>query len=189
MIDMIREIAERLRGMRDVLAISEEEMAVVTDLSVEEYRVYESGDRDFPFTFLYKAAHHFGIDLTELTTGESPHLTGYTIVRSGQGMPIRRRQGFEYLNVASRFRGRIAEPFIVTAPYVEGAETAELIMNRHEGQEMDYILSGTLRMKIGEHEEVLNEGDTIYYDSGLPHGMVAIDGEPCRLLAVVISHS
>lgn len=186
MVDLIQEIAERLKGMRDVLSVSEEEMAIATGVSVEEYQLYESGERDFPFTFLYKAAHRFGIDLTELMTGDSPHLTGYTLVRSGDGMPIKRRKGFDYLNVASRFRGRVAEPFIVTAPYEAGAETAELIMNRHEGQEMDYILSGSLRMKIGEHEEVLNEGDTIYYDSGLPHGMAAIHGAPCRILAIVI---
>lgn len=189
MVDMIREIALRLRGMRDVLDISIEDMASATGISPDEYRIYESGDRDFSFTFLYKSAQRFGIDLTELMTGESPHLTGYTLVRSGEGMPIQRRKGFDYLNLASMFRDRIAEPFIVTAPYDAALEKAEIVMNSHDGQEMDYILSGTLRVRIGDHEEMMHEGDTIYYDSGKLHGMIAVNGAPCRFLAIVMSRT
>lgn len=189
MVDMIREIAQRLKGMRDVLDISVEEMAAATGITPDEYRIYESGERDFSFTFLYKSAQRFGIDLTELMTGESPHLTGYTLVRSGDGLPIKRRKGFDYLNLAAMFRDRIAEPFVVTAPYESGAEQSEIVMNSHEGQEMDYILSGTLRVRIGEHEEIMHAGDTIYYDSGKPHGMVAVNGTPCRFLAIVMSRT
>lgn len=187
MVEMLREISLRLKGMRDTLDISVEEMAAATDVTPEEYRGYESGERDFSFTFLYKAADRFGITLTDLMTGESPHLRSYTLVRSGQGLPIVRRQGFSYLHVASLFRDRIAEPFVVTAPYENGAETVEIQLNSHKGQEMDYVLSGALRVRIGDHEETLREGDTLYYDSSTPHGMVAVGGTPCRFLAVVMS--
>lgn len=187
--DIIKGIGERLRGMREIMNISQSEMAAVTGVSPEEYREIEAGHKDFSFTFLYKAAHRFGIDMTELITGESPHLSGYVLTRAGEGLPIERRVGFRYLNLASVFRDRVAEPFMVTAPYVTGAEKAAISLSTHAGQEMDYIISGSLRVRIGEHEEIMHAGDTLYYDSGRPHGMVAIGGGPCQFLAIVIGDS
>jgi mannose-6-phosphate isomerase-like protein (cupin superfamily) len=178
-------IAERLRGMRDVIGVGTAEMACATGVSEEEYVACEEGRRDFTFTFLYKAAAHFGIDLTELLTGESPHLTSYAVVRKGEGLPLQRRTGFTYGSLAHRFRHRRAEPMLVRAPATADGATAEIILSRHEGQEFDYVLEGRLRVRIGDHEEVLAPGDSIYYDSGRGHGMVALDGD-CTFLAVVM---
>lgn len=187
--DIIKGIGERLRGMRDIMGVTASEMATVTGVSESEYHEIESGRKDFSFTFLFKAAHRFGIDMTELITGESPHLSGYVLTRDGDGLPIERRAGFRYLNLAALFRDRIAEPFMVTAPYTAGAEQSTISMSSHAGQEMDYVVSGSLRVRIGEHEEIMHPGDTIYYDSGRPHGMVAIGGAPCKFLAIVFSPS
>lgn len=184
--EIIREIGERLHGMREILDISIDEMAAITGTTRDEYQSIESGQKDFSFTFLYKAANRFGLDLTELMTGESPHLTGYSLVRKGDGLPIERRAGFRYLNLAARFRDRITEPFMVEAPYADGAETQEIVMSSHPGQELDYVVSGSLRVRIGQHEETIHEGDTLYYDSGRPHGMVAVGGSSCSFLAIVI---
>lgn len=185
--EMIRGISERLKGLREILDLSPADMAAATDVDEAEYLVLESGQRDFSFTFLYKAAHRFGVDLTDLLTGESPHLSGYALVRKGSGLPIDRRKGFHYLNLAYTFKDRLAEPFMVTAPYELGAEQAEIVLSTHTGQEMDYIISGSLRVHIADHEEILEPGDTLYYDAGKPHGMVAVDGRPCQFLALVIN--
>lgn len=184
--EIIREIGERLKGMRDVLNLSISDMAQATDLSEQEYQDIEAGKKDFSFTFLFKAAHRFGIDMVDLLTGESPHLSSYTLIRKGEGLPIERRKGFKYLNLAYTFKDRLAEPFIVTAPYENNAENNLLSLGSHAGQEMDLVLSGRLRIRIGDHEEILSEGDSIYYDAGKPHGMVAVGGESCRFLAVVM---
>jgi transcriptional regulator with XRE-family HTH domain len=185
--NVIKDIGERLRGMREILDVSPQEMAAATGVSAADYLALESGQRDFSFSFLYKAARRFGLDLTELITGESPHLSGYSLVRKGQGIPIERRKGFHYLNLAGMFRKRLAEPFLVSAPYEEGAEQGLITQGTHAGQEMDYILSGTLRVRIDDHEEIMHAGDTLYYDSGRPHGMVAIGGTPCQFLAIVLN--
>ena len=183
--DRLQLIAERLRGMRDVLGIGTDEMARATGLAEAEYVVLEEGRKDFSFTFLYKAATRFGIDLTELLTGESPHLSTYTVVRKGEGLPIERRRGFQYRNLAHRFRHRSAEPFLVTAPATPDSAAAGIPLSRHEGQEFDFVLTGRLRVRIEDHEEILGPGDSIYYDSGRGHGMVALEGD-CTFLAVVM---
>ena len=51
---------------------------------------------------------------------------------------------------------------------------------------MDYILSGKLMVNINGNIDVLEPGDTIYYDSSQPHGMIAVGGEQCAFLAVVL---
>ena len=186
MLNEIKDVSQRIRGMRDVLDISAEDMAQVTGVALDDYLLYEAGEKDFSFTFLYKASQRFGIDLTELITGESPHLSGYTLVRKDNGLPIERRKGFSYQNLAAQFRDRLTEPFLVTAPAEQDGETADIPLNSHDGQEMDYVLSGAMRIRVGQNEEILREGDTIYYNAERPHGMIAIAGQPCRFLAIVI---
>lgn len=184
--ESIMAIAERLKGMRDVLDISAAEMAEVTGMTEAEYLEYETGSKDYSFTFLFKAANRFRIDMTDLITGESPHLSGFSIVRKGEGLPIERRKGFKYQNLAYLFKDRIAEPFLVVAKYDEKEAAGDIALSSHTGQEFDYILSGKMRVRIGEHESILMEGDTIYYDSGIRHGMVALDGD-CTFMAVVMN--
>lgn len=184
--EKIIEIAQRLKGMRDVLDIGQEEMAKETGVTLDEYLAYESGGRDFTFTFLYRAAKRFGIDMTDLITGESPHLSGFSIVRKGEGLPIERRKGFKYQNLAYMFKDKICEPFIVVAKYDPKLFEYEIPMGTHTGQEFDYILEGSLKIRIGDKETVLNEGDTIYYDSSIKHGMLALNGD-CKFMAVVMN--
>jgi len=184
--EKILEIGQRIRGMREDLDISAAEMAELLEMTEAEYLEYEAGKRDFPFTFLYKTASRFGLDISDLITGTSPRLTVYTHVKKGRGLPIERRKGFKYHSLAYLFKNRYAEPFLVEAPYDEEAEKGEILLSTHKGQEFDYILSGSLRMKINDHEFIMNEGDAVYYDSSNKHGMVATGGRDCTFLAVVI---
>jgi transcriptional regulator with XRE-family HTH domain len=184
--DKIKEIAERIRGLRIDLGISVAEMAAIVELTEDEYELYESGNRDFSFTFLYKVAARLGLDISELITGTSPTLSVYTHVKKGRGLRIERRKGFNYQSLAYLFKNRNAEPFLVEVPYDEEADKAEIVQRSHKGQEFDYILKGSLKIKINDHEFVMNEGDSVYYDASQKHGMVATNGEPCQFLAVVI---
>lgn len=182
----ITDIAERIRGLRELMDISVEDMARATDCTPEQYKTLESGRSDFSFTFLYKCAQTFGIDMIEILTGEQPKLSFYTVVRKGKGLPIRRRESFSYFHLASLFRDKAAEPFLVTAPWQPEKLAEPIALSTHEGQEFDYILSGSLEVDLEGHREVLTAGDSVYYDSGHGHGMRAIDGAPCTFLAVIL---
>ena len=184
--NMIREVASRIRETRLICEISEEEMASCTGVSVDTYRALESGSMDMTFTFIYKCAARFGIDTTDLLKGESPTLEEYSITRAGGGLPIARRKGFRYNNLAPLFKNKIAEPFRVLARYNEEEANAPIKLSHHEGQEYNYIISGKLKVSLDGHEEILLPGDSIYYDSSKPHGMVAYEGD-CEFLAIVIS--
>ena len=180
------EIAERLKGLREMLELTAEDMAEVTGLSADEYAQYETGERDFSVTLLYNCAEKFGVDVTELLTGTTPTLSSCSIVRAGQGVVTSRRRLFTYEHLAHNFKGRTAEPFLVTAPYEEGSENKPIALSSHNGQEMDYILEGELLLSVNGRTTLLKAGDTAYYDSSQPHGMIAVGGAPCRFMAVVL---
>ena len=182
----IKEVACRIRALREDMDLSIEDMAEATGRSAEEYAAQESGEQDLSFTFLYKCAKKLGVDVIDILTGETPHLSGYSLMRACDGLSIKRRAGFEYLHKAPHFKNKLAEPFLVTAPYLEEEQNAPIHLSYHKGQEIDYIISGKMRFAYEDHIEELEAGDLLMYDSGRGHGMIAIEGEPCVFLAIVI---
>ena len=182
----IPEIAERIRALREMCEFTTAEMAEAAGVPVEEYEILESGEQDFCFTFLYKCADKLGVDLMEIVTGSSPHLSGFSWVKNGEGLPIKRRKGFNYYHLAPTFKDKIAEPFLVHAPYIEEEQHSPIELSVHVGQEMDYILRGTLRFTHDGRTIDIGPGDTIYYNSGVGHGMIATSPEGCDFIAIVM---
>jgi len=186
----IKEVAERLKATRDSLDISIEEMANKTQTNLEEYTALENGERDFTLSFLHDCTLALGVEMIELLTGKSPTLKKYSLVKDGKGLPIKKatglREGFAYQHMAHLFSHKKVEPFTVVVPYCGKAECEPIATFAHDGQEMDFIISGKLKIKIGDNVEVMGAGDCIYFDAKIPHGMVAIDGEDCKFLAVLI---
>ena len=161
-------------------------MAQRTEVSPEMYRLYEEGQTDFPFTFIHKCALELGVEITDLMEGKSARLTGYTVTRKGMGEVTAKETGLEIRSLAPLFKRKIAEPYFVRYEYVPEQQSRPIHLTRHSGQEFDLILSGSLKVQVGEHIEVLHEGDSIYYDSSKPHGMIAVDGADCLFCAVVL---
>lgn len=182
----IKEVAERLKGLREACDLSMDDFCEKTGISVEDYAKIETGEKDFSITFLYKCSELFDVDLIELLTGAAPRLSNYSIIRKGEGLPIERRERFAYQHLAYRFKDKKIEPLMVTAPYDEKEQDKPIRLSVHEGQEWDFIIKGSLKFVIGDHTEILNEGDSLYYNSNQPHGMIAAGGSDCEFLAVLI---
>lgn len=183
----LMEIAERIREMREIVGYSEAEMAEKTEVSVEQYRSYEQGTVDFPFTFMHKCALAFGVELTDLLEGQSAKLSSYTVTRRGMGPVTASEDGITIQNMAAMFRQKLATPYWVTYQYSKELQSQPIHTTTHAGQEFDLVVKGTLRVRVGEHEEVLHEGDSIFYKSSTPHGMIAVDGQDCVFLAMIMA--
>ena len=183
----LMEVAFRIREMRGICGFTEAEMARRTDTTPEEYRAYEAGAVDLPFTFIHKCSLAFGIGITDLLEGHSAHLSSYTVTRRGEGQQTAREPGIEISNLAPFFRNKLAEPYYVTYDYDEAQQHMPIHLTTHSGQEFDIVLSGQLKVQVGEHTEILGEGDSILYNSSTPHGMIAVGGGKCVFCAVVIS--
>lgn len=183
MFTQLKEVATRIKDLREIAGFTEEDMAKKTGVSVEQYRASEQGKTDFNFTFIYKCANAFGVDIKDLLEGDSPRLSLYTVTKKGFGLPITKNDGIIYNNLAPSFKQKKAEPFWVKIPY---SEKQEMVFARHEGQEVDIVIKGRLKMQIEDRVEILEPGDTIYYNSGHPHGMLAMDGQDCEIYAIVM---
>ena len=185
----LQEMAERIKELRQIENLSQAEMAEKTGISLEEYIACEEGRSDLNFAFIYRCALVFKVDVTDIIEGASPRLSSYTVTRKGLGQLIQKAHGMVYYNLASQFKNRIAEPLYVNAAYSEEAQYKDIELTSHAGQELDIVISGKLRVQVGTHREVLEPGDSIYYDSSTPHGMIAVDGSDCLFYAIVLNPS
>ena len=183
----IGEMAQRIRELREITRFTPEEMAMKTDVSVDEYLACERGESDLNFAFIYRCALAFGVDVTDIIEGVSPTLKSYIVTKKGAGQKIEQAHGMVYYNLAASFQNRIAEPLYVCCAYNEEAEHRDIELTTHAGQECDIVISGHLQVQVGSHKEILEPGDSIYYDSGTPHGMIAVDGEDCYFYAIVLN--
>ena len=183
----LMEVASRIKGMRELLGYSMQKMAELTEVSEENYKLYETGTVDLPFTFMHKCAKVFGVEITVLLEGHSARLSGYTVTRKGKGLVTASEDGITIQDMAPMFNKKLATPYWVTYQYSEELQNQPIHTTTHTGQEFDLVIKGAMRVRIGDHEEILREGDSIFYKSSTPHGMIAIDGKDCVFMAMIMA--
>lgn len=183
MSEQIKQIASRIKELREISGISPESLSKELGVSKELYLKYESGSIDIPIGFLYEISNKFRVELTAILTGDGPKLTNYALVRKGRGVVVERKKEYNYQSLAYNFINKMAEPFLVTAdPKVNGEHVK---FDSHPGQEFNYMLEGKIKIVIDGREMILNEGDSLYFDSSLEHGAIALDDKPARFLAII----
>ena len=182
--EQLKQIGERLKGLRDVLDLTAQEVADTVGISLDKYEKIEAGEVDITISNLMKIAHKYGISAEELMFAEAPHMKSYFVVRKGQGMSVERTKAYKYQSLVSGFVNHKADVFIVTVEPKPEAHT--IYKNSHPGQEFNMILEGTMELYIGGKTIVLEEGDSIYFDSTKPHGMKALGDNAVRCLAFTV---
>ena len=182
----IKEMAGRIKELREIEGYTPEEMAEKTGITEAEYIACENGKSDLNFAFIYRCASALRVNVTDIIEGYSPNLKSYTVTRAGSGQQIAKAHGMVYQNLAYAFKNRIAEPLFVRSTYSEEAQRRDIELTTHTGQECDIVIEGNLMVQVGEHKEVLGPGDSIYYNSDTPHGMIAVNGKDCTFYAIVL---
>jgi transcriptional regulator with XRE-family HTH domain len=195
--ETIKEIGERVRELREHSQITAEEMASSIQVPIETYRCYEEGKLDIPASKMVEIGQRLDVDMGLLLTGEEPRMRIFTVTRNGEGTEVERRKDFRYQSLAEKFIHKKAEPFIVTIrplqgkvtdskPAATGVPRHEYSVYSHPGQEFEYVLEGTLKIRIHDQDIVLNPGDSIFFDSSYRHSMEALNDRPVKILAVVM---
>lgn len=180
--NQIKDIGMRLAGLRDDMEISTAEMAQKLGVDEEIYMAYEAGKKDFSFSFIYNAADILGVDVLDLISGNTPTISMCSMVKKGQGYSVNRGHDYDYKHLAYTFKNKKGEPFLVTIT----PDDKPPVMHGHEGQEFNYVLSGKMKLYIGDISYELSEGDSVYFDSSVPHAEVALGDKEAQFIAVVI---
>ena len=179
----LKEIAARVRVLREIEELSVETLAKELGFDPAEYATWETAEKDFPMGALIEIASRFKVDPSELLTGAVSKLKTFCVTRAKEAPEVSRRPMYSYWNLAYNFHRKKAEPFLVEA--AAETENKPVSLNTHPGQEYNYVLEGRLLISISGHDIELGPGDCVYYDSTEPHGMKALGGKPARFLAIV----
>ncbi|HHW47271.1 MAG TPA: helix-turn-helix transcriptional regulator [Clostridiaceae bacterium] len=183
MSDIMSEIAERIREIRESCEMTREEAAERLHIPLEKYTSYEDAKSDIPISVLYEMARLFKVDLTDLLTGKPPRLQSYCLVRNGEGIEIERYKGYSFQSLAFNFKNKKVEPLLVT---IEPEENKKMSLVTHPGQEFNYVLEGKLKIILGGTEIEMSKGDSIYFDPTIPHGQMAVNGEKAKFLTIIL---
>ena len=184
MAEQRKDIASRLKELREIEGMPVDELAAALRVDPAQYRAFEAGTADIPASLLHDAARALKTDLTELLTGEAPRMKIFSVTRKGGGVTVKRRKDYQYRNLAANFAGRKVNVFEVTVPAGAGVSGAHA--NSHPGQEFDFMLEGRMLVCIHGNELTLETGDCVYFDSNHGHSMQALDGQPARFLAMIL---
>ena len=180
--EQIKDIGMRLASLRDDMEITQEDMAEKLGVDLDTYKAYESGEMDFSFSVIYNAADILGVDVLDLISGDAPTISMCCMVKKGKGYSVQRESEYDYKHLAYTFRNKKGEPFLVTIT----PDDKPPVMHGHEGQEFNYVISGRMMLYIGDISYELSEGDSVYFDSSVPHAEVALGDKSAQFIAVVI---
>lgn len=178
-----KDIGNRIKELRELSDISVQDIAEELNVDVETYNKYETGEVDIPASFIYELANKFQVDLSLLLTGEESRMSIFDVTRANKGVSVERRKEYNHENLCAKFIHKKAETFLVT---VDPEKNPIPSLNSHPGQEFNYVLEGTLKIYIHNNEIILNEGDSIFFDSTHRHAMVALNDKPAKFLAVLM---
>ena len=177
----LKELGERIKGLREACDVSLEDMAADLGVSSETLKDWEDNGADIPISVVYHMSHRFGVDMTEILTGTSAKLDTYHVVRRGEGKVVDRHPTYHFEDMAWRYRNKMMQPLMVILDPTD--EPAELIT--HKGQEFNFVIEGSVTVTVGDRELVLNEWDSIYFNPELPHAQKCNGDKPAKFITII----
>jgi len=181
------EVGAKIKGLREMRGVSLEELSERCGLSVEQIEKIESGMVTTSLTPLLKLARGLGVRLG--TFLDDAELSGPVVTKvGGENQEAVRfagptdKEGLEFHALAANKRDRNMEPFVID---VHPAVEEKYLVSSHEGEEFIYVLSGAIEVIYGKTTYHVGTGESIYYDSIVPHHLHAANGQLARILAVV----
>lgn len=179
--DELKELAARIRELREVCGYSQEDLAKEIHIDVETYKQYEECAADVPISVIYSISKKFGVDFSEIMTGVGGKLRTYQVVRAGEGQLADRYPGYTFQNLAFHYTKKIMQPFLVTLdPSDKPSEPVQ-----HDGEEFNLVIKGSIFVTFDDQEIVLHEGDSIYFNPTHPHGQKCLGTEPATFLTMI----
>jgi quercetin dioxygenase-like cupin family protein/DNA-binding XRE family transcriptional regulator len=184
--DILVKVGERVKRVRESRGLSLQDISLRTDIDVSMLKQIEEGALAPPLGTVIKLAKALEMKIGYFISGEEDR--AYTIVRRDDRKVVSRYDskrakyyGYEYESLAPHKKDRHMEPFLVT---LEPAETEEE-RSAHDGQEFIFVLEGNMEVRLGGEIHILEPGDTIYYDSTIPHLVKCHGKKTTKILAVL----
>lgn len=186
--DTSKIVGEKIKALRENQGISLEQLAERAGLAIEQIDRIEN-NIDLPsLAPLIKIARVLGVRLGTFLDDQKE--LGPVVCRKREATDsisfsnnaIQSRKHMEYHSLSKSKADRHMEPFIID---VTPTDDNAFVLSSHEGEEFIMVMSGTMEISYGKHTYLLEEGDSIYYDSIVPHHVHAYQGQAAKILAVI----
>lgn len=181
------EVGKRIREFREDAGLTLQELADRTGYSSALLSQFENRMVSPPLGALIKLSGALGVDVGDFF-GEVAD-QNFILVRSEERVTASRvaskegvSLGYTYEALGFGLKGHHMEPFVVT---LEPVPIREKHLSVHEGEEFIYVLDGRMKIRLGDHTDVLEPGDSIYFKCTTPHHVTCADDTPAKILAVI----
>ncbi len=176
-------ICRNIKRLRNKNRLTLEQLANQTGLTKGYLSKVERSEKAPPYSTLNRIAGALNVEVTSLFEENGPFDDiNISIQRKNEGAIIKgttQQSGYDYMVLAADKPGKNMEPFIIYSPHEINR------MYSHEGEELIYVLEGSLEFIYGEKTYILEEGDHVYFDSRVPHSGKSIGDETARLFVVI----
>ena len=186
--DKSNKVGAKIKSLREGKSITLEQLAEQSGLSIDQIERIEENKCLPSLSPLIKIARALGVRLG--TFMDDAEDAGPVICRKGGAVEtisfsnnaIHSRKHMEYHSLSKSKADRHMEPFIID---VAATDDSDFVLSSHEGEEFIMVMEGTMEISYGKNTYLLEEGDSIYYDSIVPHHVHAYEGQAAKILAVV----
>lgn len=181
------EIGKRIKSLRTEKRVTLDSLAVQTGFTKGYLSKVEKSEKAPPVSTLGTIARALGVTISFLL-GEENHYIPICLVKKGERSLISRDGtafGYAYEAVAYKFVNKMMEPFILTLPVHPQKRT----IYQHVGQEILFVLEGTMKFLHGSEILIVEEGDCIYFDSGIPHFGESMGDKAVKCFMVIFNSS
>jgi transcriptional regulator with XRE-family HTH domain len=180
-------IGDKIKTLRTEKGMSISELAQQAEIPEATLTKIEEENFSPPLGNIVNLAKVFDVAVGDFfgESGDSP----FCIVRSEDRTEVPRFSaayskscGYNYKGLGQQKRNRQMEPFLVTLNPIEGEEPES---NQHIGEEFIFVLEGQVKISLLNHQDILHPGDSVYYDSNVPHIISCHGNQPATILAVI----
>ena len=182
-----KDIGKNIKEIRSELGLTLEVLAQHTGFSKGYLSKVENSDKAPPVSTLIRVAQALNISISRLL-GENEKHNPVSLVKKKERQHLARNGtvfGYSYQTLAHSFVDKHIQPYILIIPPTTKKPRKSGFF-QHEGEEMLYILSGTLKMYIGDDIYIAEEGDCLYFDSSIPHFGISNNDRNVKCLITMI---
>jgi transcriptional regulator with XRE-family HTH domain len=162
------EIGKRIKALRKEKGLILEQLATRTGYTKGYLSKVEKSPKAPPVSTLGTIGRALGASISALLGEYYPAASACFLVKKGERLLLERGGeafGYAYEAVAHKYNDKLMEPFVLTLP----VHPKNLSRFQHEGQELLFVLEGTMIFRHGTEEFIVEEGDCVYFDAGIPH--------------------
>ncbi|WP_459918911.1 helix-turn-helix domain-containing protein [Desulfocicer niacini] len=161
-----KQVPQKIRRMRLERGFTQQALADLIGMTKGYISRIENSDSAPPVGTLISLAKALGVDFNAFFESEEAKIVT-TLTPKGQRPVVSKEKSpkIEYAHLAMKFPNRAMEPYVVTT--LKSDKLSELL--QHRGQELWFVLKGQFEVRVNNKIHIINEGDTLYFDSGYPH--------------------